>query len=131
MKNFILITLIIFIVISCLPIDKEYYIKIENNSDSSVYFIESSTYPDTTLPQSNEYLTEIKSHNFERFGSTEPWDEEFSNRYPKDTMILFFISSNVIKNISWDIIRINYDILERRIFSKQDLEKTDWTITYP
>lgn len=48
-----------------------------------------------------------------------------------DYFVLFYYDENIVNTIPWDTIRANYMILKRYDLSYEDLERMNWTITYP
>ncbi len=48
-----------------------------------------------------------------------------------DYFVLFYYDENIVNTIPWDTIRTKYMILKRYDLSIEDLERMNWTITYP
>lgn len=130
MKQLYTCLFLIVIVTSCLPTDKRYSIWIKNNSDEEVYFVVSN-YSDTLLPQTNKYVNLINANDRMSIDSDQPWEEVFSINYPKDTLQVFYFNVDTINEYNWDIIRDEYKIISRSVYSKDYLIHTNWTITYP
>ena len=121
---------VIMLMTACVEIEGNLWI-IENRSSPKIYFNVSDQYPDTLLPQTNKYVVPLNpnSENVDR--CSRKWEIQFSREYPKDTMTIFFFDAYTIEKTDWDIVRRDYKILERRIYSKQDLIESDWRIVYP
>ena len=130
MKQLYTCLFLIVIVSSCLPTDKRYSIWINNNLDEEVYFVVSN-YSDTLLPQTNKYVNLINANDRMSIDSDQPWEEVFSINYPKDTLQVFYFNVDTINEYNWDIIRDEYKIISRRVYSKEYLINNNWTITYP
>lgn len=116
-------------------VDKAYRIIVINNSSEDVYVHKADLdaerqYPDTLLPSSNATFLKIPANKRGYFDSKTPWEENIKN-LPSDTLSVFFINGNTFENEEWDKIRDEYLILERYDLSIEDLEKSNFTITYP
>jgi len=61
------------------------------------------------------------------------WDskEKWGDILPSDTISMYILSKDTIDKYSWDLIRSGNRILKRYDLSIKDLEKQNWTITYP
>ncbi|MCM1501409.1 MAG: hypothetical protein NC115_01925 [Bacteroidales bacterium] len=79
------------------------------------FFVPAERYPQY------EYGNQILS-------STKHWSKQLDDA---DTIRLFFFDKSVIDSYSWDEIHDNYLVLQRYDFSKFDLEKLNWRISYP
>lgn len=64
------------------------------------------------------------------FDSKTKW-EDIIKDLPMDTLSVFFIDGTIFQNEKWDTIRDNYLILKRCDFSLEDLQKSNFIITYP
>lgn len=129
--KYILSFIILFIFVACTPMDREYSILIKNNTATPIYFYVSQRYPDTLLPQTKQYVKIIEAKNSKSLDNPHKWENNFSEVYPKDTLLIFFFNADTINRYDWEIIRKGYKIMERRAYSKEDLEKSNWIITYP
>ena len=110
----------------CNPHD-DYARKFEiiNNSDSSVYFAFSFSYPDTSLSKINpvpNLWQKLLPHEgkFETGG--------VFNVTP--TTLAFIFNANTIETTPWDSIVKHYMVLKRYQLTKSDMGKNNWTITY-
>jgi hypothetical protein len=105
--------------------DKLYTIWIRNNSGEAIYFFESQTYPDTSLPILKPYV-----------GGTLPNEEGDLNNSSfffkeVDTLIIFILNPDTFNFYPWDSIRSKYKILKRYEVSELELERNNWRINYP
>jgi hypothetical protein len=131
MKTNILIVLWIMLCsASCEPwVDHVYSIKIQNNTNDTLLFFESYSYPDTTITQSKPILKWIYPKDYSYLDSKKDWDEVLVP--PKDTISIFILSKDTIDKYRWNEIRIDYNILKRYDLSLEDLQRMNWTISYP
>jgi hypothetical protein len=116
-------------------VDKAYTIIVINNSSGDVYVHKADLnaekqYPDTLLPSSNATFLKIPANKRGYFDSETTWKENIKN-LPSDTLSVFFIDGSTFENEEWDTIQNNYLILKRYDLSIEDLEKSNFTITYP
>lgn len=139
MKN--LLSLPLFLILCASSCEKlpfgEYFYEIllvnKSNCDLYVYpaYRESeNVYPDTLLPISYKFFNKVSSNSDFTWSSQIQW-KEIIQKLPADTLSVFFIDATIFENVAWDTIRKNYLILKRYDLSIEDLEKTDYTITYP
>jgi hypothetical protein len=121
----------LLILVQCDPWD--FKMKITNNSNSTIYFYDSFSYPDTTLrieynpvkiPETNSVLPGATRSNRIRCC----WESKFEFR---DTLMIFIFDETTLKTVPWDTIRKNYMILKRYDLSLEDLVRMDWRVTYP
>jgi hypothetical protein len=61
--------------------------------------------------------------------SKKDWDEVLVS--PKDTISMFILSKDTLDKYDWAKIRSDYNILKRYDLSLADLQRMNWTITYP
>jgi hypothetical protein len=111
--------------------DRYYFITIKNDSSNNIYFQISNNYPDTAVLLTTSYLNIIHNNTNKTLGIPRRWEDAFSEVFPKDTLLIFFFDSYTINSYDWETIRLDYKILERRAYSKSDLKKSNWTITFP
>lgn len=130
MKYLITLVIVSIIFCSCVPKDKLFSIWIKNNSNKNIYFIVNN-YVDTLLPLTNKYLIKVEVNDRISIDSHQPWNEVFSAKYPKDTLLIYFFNNDSINKYDWETIRISNKIMEKRIYSKQDLQNSNWYINYP
>lgn len=128
--NILVVLSIILCSASCEKlVDHAYIIKIQNNSRDTIQFYESYNYPDTTIDVIKPRLKMVYPSKYSSLESKKDWNEVLVS--PKDTLSIFILSKDTVDKYSWDKIRSDYNVLKRYDLSLDDLEKQDWTITYP
>lgn len=111
----------------------DYRLKIVNKSDKIIYADFYQSYPDTTLSIYSHFDdTSAKAFPNEtisliRGGS---WESAFNSEI-KQKLEIFIYDAKTIENLPWETIKKNYLVLKRYDLSLGDLQKMDWTITYP
>ena len=113
---------------SCHHLDYPRHFKIKNNSNTSIFYAYS--YPDTSLAKINNipYSNENQTHNIIAKDSL----YEGTNVLELNPICLMFIfNANTIETTPWDSIVKHYTVLKRYQLTKSDMEKSNWTITYP
>jgi len=114
---------------SCEPycVDKVYSIIVENKLIDTIQVYASLNYPDTSLSEEKPRLKMVYPNKYSRIDSNEKWEDIL----PNDTVCVFILSKDTVDKYSWDLIRSSNRILKRYDLSIKDLEKQNWTITYP
>ena len=108
---------------------------IVNNSNESiqVLWFHPPFYPDTTLseiePDFDLPISPNESRGFLR-GKVD-WNGIFEHDLLSDTLSIVFISQATLAKYDWNTIRNDYKILKRYDLSLGDLERLDFTVTYP
>ena len=136
MKNMIhnVILLIIFMSLSassCI-FKKELhrYIYLNNSSGKTIYNGLSYSYPDTSLKK----IEDVPGKNGRIAYKINPGKQDIlpaaSFAY-NPTMQVFIFDADVIEKESWDTIVAHYLVLKRYQFTESDMQKANWTITYP
>ena len=131
MKNFSLFFLAMIILLlmsNCEKlVDHVYSIKIVNDTDDYVCLYSSYKYPDTLLDSQkpNMFYT-IMPNSFIYLDSKDKWEEVL----PKDVIIIYILDKDTVDTYSWEKIRDEYKILKRFDLSIEDLENSNWIITY-
>jgi hypothetical protein len=116
--------------------DNSYEINLVNNSGHSIgyYFATGGkygTYYPDSLPETNDYIAyDISKVLQPGYESHLNW-EKFFQTLPKDTLSVFIFHTDTLNKYSWKEIRDGYKILKRYDLSLTDLERMNWTITYP
>lgn len=116
-------------------VDLFHVITIHNQSKVTINFYElglESTlhYPDTILPLSKPILIKINANAFFDILSKKEWDEVLKE-LPADTLSIFIFDAMVYEGTEWEEIRNDYKILKRYDLSIEDLERLNYTVTYP
>ncbi len=110
-------------------VDHVYSIKIKNNSNDTVQFYESYSFPDTSIDVTKPRLKMVYPSRYSFLDSKKDWDEVLVP--PNDTISIFILSKDTVDSYSWDKIRSDYNVLKRYDLSLDDLEKQNWTVAYP
>lgn len=111
----------------------DYRLKIINKSNKTIYGDFYQSYPDTTLSlhshfdNASEKAASNETITLVRGGS---WDNAFKEEIHQKLMVFIFDAA-VINTTPWDTIRKNYLILKRYDLTLEDLQKLNWSITYP
>lgn len=135
MKNIIVLVAFVFIAISC-EFKYSYYgwniIDVVNNSDSAISIIISKEYPDTTFPKEFDDCqtwTDIGPHRTVELNYCVRRKHIFEKQRVLQAFIIKYgLWYNVFKV---DSIKQKDIVLKRYQFTKQELEKANWTIIYP
>jgi hypothetical protein len=111
----------------------DYRLKVVNNSKDMIYADFYQSYPDTTLSSNSHFDGEIlkarpnDTITLIRGGS---WENAFSSDITEKLMVYVF-DAEIIEDTPWDTVKANYMVLKRYDLSLQELEKMNWTISYP
>ena len=122
----------LFVLIGCHNKNNQ-ILTIKNNSDQNLLYVSSFLYPDTTLkccpPErgTDEYYRWLIKANSKLVN--ENCYKDFFITY--DTMDIFLFNVDTLYTVPWDTINKNYMILIRYDLSLEDLERLNWTVTYP
>jgi len=138
MKTLVLILLLFLCLNSCVKppfVDKFHAITVINNSSEDVYVHRADLnaekqYPDTSLPASKPALLKMPANKRGYFDSKTTWKENLSS-LPSDTLSVYFIDGSTFENEEWEVIKGNYLIIKRYDLSIEDLEKSNFIISYP
>lgn len=120
---------------SCCDGPKGHYsLKIINNSDMPIYFLDGRNYPDTTLLDYNPALSpitfKINNNSFKNRNYRDPIELNFKHS-SSDKIIYFLFNAKTVETVPWDTVMKKYLILRRYELTLQDLKKMNWTLTYP
>ncbi|MEX0968470.1 MAG: hypothetical protein WD077_14660 [Bacteroidia bacterium] len=135
------IFLISILVTSCerVAMDKDYPLFLKNQSNHSVRTIINQGgkfglhYPDTSLPEVSDRISiEILPGSKNAVaGGDVTWAQIFASQFPLDTLSFFVLHSDTVSKFIWNDIKSDYKILKRYDVSLTDLEKLNYTLTYP
>ena len=131
--SFILIITILFIGLnssSCKHEDGTTHLKIKNNANFSIYYALSYSYPDTALNRINN----IPYYNRNQTSKINANDSVFVRIAilgNSPTTQMFIFDAHTIETTPWDSIVKHYMVLKRYQLTVNDVEKMNWTITYP
>ena len=135
MKNMIkyLIFFTFFVSLCSSSCDKsEMYQKIylKNNSSKTIFYGLSYEYPDTTLRKLS-FFPGQEGNVSHKIKSGEQALMRASHFVHNPTLQLFIFDADVIEHESMDSIVAHYKVLKRYQFTESDMEKVNWTISYP
>ncbi|MCK9618285.1 MAG: hypothetical protein M0R21_10685 [Lentimicrobiaceae bacterium] len=144
MKNiFIFFTCILFISSTCEREDSDCHKTIQfiNNSNKSLYLMGDLYYPDTLdfihssspEPESTIYKVYPNKNNTKALRRRVCFEDAFDDgmSIPSDTLMVYVFDAEIIEKIPWSSVTHYYLVLKRYDLSLQDLQRMNWTITYP
>jgi len=108
-----------------------------NNTANTLYVTTSFAYPDTLIkdpnPKLDPYFTKVQPNEvnttvLSTYGRN---CIETGFTYYGDTLMVFIFDAQVIDNTPWETVKSNYLILKRYDLSFQDIQNSDYTLTYP
>lgn len=114
--------------------------KIVNNTPTGIYIISSAAYPDTNSYNSIsndkvsfgfEYVNANSSNILSQLCS---WDDYFRANVKSDTLMVFILldeGQGGRLHLDLEKIMEKHTVLKRHDLTIQDLERMNWTITYP
>jgi hypothetical protein len=106
------------------------YIYIKNNSDKPIYSGLSYSYPDTSLKK----ISQVPGNNgniSHKISTGEQSILPADNFAYNTTMQVFIFDADIIEKQPWDSIMAHYWVLKRYQITESNMEKANWTITYP
>jgi hypothetical protein len=114
------------------PLAKNVFrIWVENKTNKAITFLVSRNYPDTTIPDEENKLRGVAPSTRNPYDFSEKkWSDVFDN-LPADTLSVFIFSGDTLVKYNWQQIRSGYKILKRYDLSRQDIERLNYTTTYP
>ena len=109
-----------------------YKVTIVNNSDKVIYFYPSSRYPDTLTLYPNP-TTSGNYFKIEKLSSKEDiYHSCVEGKFSITSKYMYFIyDAQTLETTPWDTVVKKYMILKRYDLSLEDLQRVNWTITYP
>ena len=131
----IVLTISIFLNSCERVVQTRYAIYIDNNSNHEIRFyfdglIRAHNYPDTILPTSIPPMVPIEAgKRFYQYSSIS-WEKTFLE-FPSDTLSLYVFHPDTLDKYEWSVIREQYKVLKRYDLSIQDLQNSDFIISYP
>jgi len=110
-----------------------------NKTEGTLYVTSAYEYPDTMVfrtepnPILNPNFTKVlpKENNTQVLWSRDCIELAFKDLIPSDTLMIYVFAGQVLNTTPWDIVKANHLVLKRYDLSLEDLQKLDWTITYP
>ncbi len=115
---------------SCHKSEMYQKIHLKNNSSKAVYYEISYDFPDTILKKSEDFPGQNGSIAY-KIESGEQSYMKASHFVYNPTLQLFILDADVIEHESMDSIVAHYKVLKRYQFTESDMEKVNWTISYP
>jgi hypothetical protein len=114
-------------------------ITFKNISNNSLYVVGSSFYPDTLSfigipnPVLDSSHTKVlpEETNTRMLWGRDCIELAFKDLIPSDTMIIYVFDTHVLETTPWVSVKANYMVLKRFDLSIENLENSNWTITYP
>ena len=106
------------------------YIYLKNNTSKTIYYGLSYSYSDTSLKK----IEDVPGYNgsiAHKITSGEQTTLPAASFAYNPTMQLFIFDSKTKENTPWDSIVAHHMVLKRYQFTESDMEKGNWTITYP
>lgn len=145
MKNTGKITIIlmvlsfVFMANTCNKEDENHHktIEVVNNSEKAIYAYFDVAYPDTLalsgVPSSSEpsiYKVEPHKRNKTALWQNTFWEVIFRDgrRILSDTLMVFIMDAELLES---NTTHVNNTIIQRYDLSLQDLQRINWTLTYP
>jgi hypothetical protein len=131
----IIIIAIAFLSIRCE--DKDHStISVLNDSEKTIYVIDKGSFPDTLIdfPDVRKYGgNKIIPHTLKKaLSSHKSYEDWFSDSVnDNDTLKLFIFDAQLLETTPWDTVIAKYQILKRVDLSLNDLNRMNWTVTYP
>jgi hypothetical protein len=128
--NYIFFLLAIILLTGC-PVDRDYFIRIQNNSSTAIYACAWYVLPDTLLPINKPHLVEIKSNKTGNIHGYQINDDTFS-RLQHERLTIFILSKDVVDTNSWEYLRNNNLIIKRYEGNAEELPRDNGlSIHYP
>src|ERR1035437_5785952 len=86
--------------------EKEQKLRVQNNSDKTIYYEWSSFYPDSSFqylgdPTANSHQCKVNAKSISNSSYLSPNKNYFGSR-DMDTMIIFIFDAELIEALSWD-----------------------------
>jgi F0F1-type ATP synthase membrane subunit a len=89
-----------------------------------------NSYPDTSLSMVNA-IPYYKGNLWQKILAHDGKNEGRDIFNLNSTILVFIFNANTIETTPWDNIVKHYMVLKRYQTTKNDMEKSNWTITYP
>jgi len=116
--------------------DHVYFITVKNNTSHDIQATPGlgpnymSSYPDTAISELKPNFVHIAPNDYSHIELHAKWETIFP-RLPADTLSIYIFSTDTLNVYDWSKIRTGYKVLKRYDLSLGDLQKSNWTITYP
>jgi len=114
-------------------------ITFKNETTDTLYVTSSYEFPDTTTfagipnPALNPNFTKVlpNESNTQVLWGRDCIELAFKDLIPSDTMMIYVFDAQVLETTPWETVKDNHLLLKRYDLSLDDLQKMNWTITYP
>lgn len=114
-------------------------ITFKNETTDTLYVMGSTFYPDTSIysgipnPILDPNFTKVlpSESNIRVLWGRDCIELAFKDLIPSDTLMVYVFDAQVLQTTSWDAVKANYLVLKRYDLSLEDLQRMNWTITYP
>ena len=136
MKKILLLVCSVLLLSDSCTFDKFYFIRIQNNSHTTIKVCGAYILPDTLLPKEKLATTTIlpgKSNTILDYRLNDYQLKRFEN----EKVTLFVIDEQIFQKVPWDTIRKHNMILKRYEIDSQDLKNLSkaiggaWALPYP
>jgi hypothetical protein len=113
--------------------NKHNVISVKNNNDMDIYVYGDFFYPDTSINFSNP----SEAGNYYKVTARSEGDplqikDTYEGRFKQyEKLMVFIFDAHTIETTSWDTIKAKYLVLKRYDLRLEDLQKSNWTVTYP
>jgi hypothetical protein len=115
---------------SCHHEDEPTHLKIKNSSNFAIYYGVSYSYPDTALNKIGN-IPYYKGNTTQKINANDSIFVRTIILAGNTTLQMFIFDADVIEKNPWDSIVAHHMVLKRYQFTVSDVEKSNWTITYP
>jgi len=132
----------IYLILSCLLIvnstcdkvkNEGLKLQVNNISEKAIYVSWTRDNSDTSInhlvnPTYNSQINKVEAHSVQKDYYGAPSQAFF--KYI-DTLSVFIFDAQVLESTPWDTVKAKYIVLKRYDLSLDDLNRMNWTITYP
>lgn len=114
-------------------------ITFENHTNKALYVRGSRDYPDTLaivtdanpLLDTNYSKVEANENNNQVLRIRDCYEYWYKDILPSDTLMVYVFDADVLETTPWETVISDNLILKRYDLSLEDLQNSDWTISYP
>lgn len=108
-------------------VDSVYSIRIENNSQDTVYVYASYDFPDTSITPDKPRLIMVYPEKFSHLDSKDDW----ASVVQSDTICIFVLDKHQTDGVAWEDVITRNLILKRYDLALYEMDEMNWTIQYP
>lgn len=135
MKAIKILILLTLIATSCRKDYNDIRLNFVNNSDIPIYVSTCDSYKDTNYVYVNYYpVNNPDKYKIQPNETKSPISPigTWERVYEEQEMLAFYVfDAYILETTPWDTVKSKYLVLKRYDLSFEDLEKMNWTITYP